>query len=199
MGTEMVLCVRSDDVRFYKSFTLLKNDVASNHHLFELLDGAFLLPRDSVESNEEYKQIIVYIIVKNGDFVYRYVRSGGEGRLVELYSLGIGGHVNNEDMDQSDGDAFGAIEWGFLRELNEELYVLGAHKSRWIGVINDNSNPVGKVHLGIVMELDVNGDVVRIVDENLEHGMFDDVMSIRTNKDKYESWSQLLINEYLED
>ena len=192
----MILCIKSNAVRFYKAFTLLKDNVAANHHLFELLEEATLLPRDMVEGNESYKQIIVYIIIKNKKLVYRYMRSGGEDRLMRLYSLGIGGHVNSEDMESS-GDAFGAIEWGFRRELNEELLIRGDYKSKWVGVINDNSNPVGKVHLGIVMEIDVDGEPVYPIDNNLSRGLFEEVSTIIAEKDKYESWSQLLM-DYLE-
>ena len=192
----MILCIKSNAVRFYKAFTLLKDNVAANHHLFELLEEAMLLPRDMVEGNESYKQIIVYIIIKNKKLVYRYMRSGGEDRLMRLYSLGIGGHVNSEDMESS-GDAFGAIEWGFRRELNEELLIRGDYKSKWVGVINDNSNPVGKVHLGIVMEIDVDGEPVYPIDNNLSRGLFEEVSTIIAEKDKYESWSQLLM-DYLE-
>ena len=198
MASEMILCVKSDAVRFYGPFMPLKGNGAVNHHLFELLEGAELLPRDSVENNEAYKQIIVYIIVRNNELVYRYVRSGGEGRLVELYSLGIGGHVNFSDMKLAEYVAFVAVECGLRRELNEELFINREHESKWIGVINDNSNSVGKVHLGIVMEIDVEGDQVHVVDNNLSHGAFEEVSKIKAEKDKYESWSQLLI-DYLED
>ena len=192
----MILCIKSDAVRFYKAFTLLKDNLAANHHLFELLEEATLLPRDMVEGNESYKQIIVYIIIKNKKLVYRYKRSGGEDRLMRLYSLGIGGHVNSEDMESS-SDAFSAIEFGFRRELNEELLIRGDYKSKWVGVINDNSNPVGKVHLGIVMEIDVDGEPVYPIDNNLSRGLFEEVSTIIAEKDKYESWSQLLM-DYLE-
>jgi len=199
MENEMILCVKSKNVKFYKSFMPLKDDVAVNHHLFWLLDNAELRRRDSVEHDERYKQIIVYVIVKNKELVYRYVRSGGEDRLMELYSLGIGGHVNLDDMKSAEFDAFGAIECGLRRELGEELFIRGNHESKWVGVINDNSNQVGKVHLGIVMEIDVDGDPVYVVDNNLSHGVFEEVSVIKSVKDKYESWSQLLIMDYLEE
>lgn len=198
MKNEMVLCVKSDEVWFDKTFSPLLDDVAANHHLYELLDGAELQPRELVEGNESYKQVIVYIIVRNGDLVYRYMRSGGDDRLVALHSIGIGGHVNLEDMKSAGYDPSSAVEWGFRRELGEELFIRGDCKPQWIGVINDNSNAVGRVHLGIVMETDVLGAPVYAVDSNLSHGVFEEVSLIKAEKDKYESWSQLLM-DYLED
>ena len=81
-------------------------------------------------------------------FCYTRGKSQGEARLHRLRSLGVGGHVAEADAD---GRAtLDAYEMALSRELDEEVEIQSDGAIRRVGLINDDSNPVGQVHLGVV-------------------------------------------------
>src|SRR5437867_1741593 len=110
----------------------------------------FFASRDSAEGDPELKQIIPYgmLVWSRQVFLMKRSRKGGEARLHDRVSLGVGGHVN--PIDSLDGDLVGAIGAAFERELNEELAVETTYHGEDLGLLNDDSNPVGKEQLGIV-------------------------------------------------
>ena len=103
--------------------------------------------------------MIPYIVLKCVDQVFHYRRgaAGTEKRLAALRSVGIGGHI-------SEADAAGGIDpyqTGMLRELTEEVELGCAYRERCVGFINDDSTPVGSVHLGIVHVFELDTPVAR--------------------------------------
>lgn len=107
---------------------------------------------ECAERNTEFKQPIPYIIVTKGDKFYATERleGVGEARLRGKVSMGIGGHMNPiEELD-----AFAALlSENTVRELNEELFVEDAGQPLEIamgGLLNDDSNEVGQVHIGLL-------------------------------------------------
>ena len=127
---------------------------------------AFLQPgvarymdRDLAENSPAFKQIIAYAIFRHAGRILAYARTpkGGETRLHHKMSLGIGGHINPVDGLT---DSLSTYLSGMEREIREEIRFSGSATQRLYAVINDDSNEVGSVHLGIVhlFELD-NADV----------------------------------------
>lgn len=125
-----------------------------------LLDpGAhFFMDRAAAEDDPTHKQLIPYCVFRHGDRVLHYTRgkSGGESRLHAKLSVGVGGHIN--PVDTGDGRTgpeayFAAV----AREISEELATPIPPEStrRIIALLNDDSNPVGQVHLGIVHLIDL--------------------------------------------
>ncbi|HOJ51244.1 MAG TPA: hypothetical protein PLT64_06420 [Syntrophales bacterium] len=120
--------------------------------------GCVFLPRHQVENDPQYKQIIPYIIVqeKERHAFASYKRIGGETRLHDLTSCGIGGHVGRQDEKRGAEDLKGTIFRGLARELAEEFIILPRIESMtFLGVINEDETPVGSVHLGLVFLLEV--------------------------------------------
>jgi len=123
-----------------------------------LLDPAnhFFLDRAAAEDDPSHKQIIPYCIFRHDGRFLHYTRgaSGGEARLHALGSIGIGGHVN--PVDAADG-RFGAEAYhaAVRREIAEELAITGGWNERIVAMINDDSTPVGRVHLGVVHLVDL--------------------------------------------
>jgi predicted NUDIX family phosphoesterase len=124
-----------------------------------LLAGLSGLPcrgreRPAAETDPSHKQPIPYILIRHGDCFACYERKGSEGRLHGLVSLGIGGHLSPEDG----ADWETAIRRGLARELAEELPGLAdrAADAAFLGLINDDGNPVGQVHLGLVFVLEID-------------------------------------------
>lgn len=207
---EMVMCVKADDVLFDDGFTEFSTSIHNVcGHLFYLLNSATFKPRSKIEGDDSFKQIVVYIIIRKGSKSYSYARTGGEGRSVGDYSIGVGGHVNVNDSKVADFHHVGAVEIALWREFHEEVVIdsdcsLSASSTQLegpIGVINyspEDIESVHRAHLGIVYAVNV-ADYVRVSnkDENIHKAGFTDLDELMENLEDYEGWSQLLILEYL--
>src|SRR5437016_14565838 len=111
----------------------------------------FFIPRPEAESNPAYKQIIPYALIVFQNTVLHYVRGkkAGEQRLIAKGSIGIGGHMNetDESLFAIDEQAYRA---GVERKVNEEINIDTPFEDQIVGLLNDDSTEVGRVHLGIV-------------------------------------------------
>src|SRR5437867_1913203 len=117
------------------------------------------LNRSDAEHDKRYKQLIPYVLVIcNGKILrYRRGRGGQETRLHGLYSIGIGGHISDEDHGLFSRDAG---YWdGMRREIMEEVAVEEVKEST-VAVINDDSTEVGYVHFGVVHVMQVASEKV---------------------------------------
>src|SRR5256714_13038644 len=110
--------------------------------------------RSEAEQDKRFKQLIPYVlIICNGRILrYRRGKGGQETRLHGLYSVGIGGHISEEDHGLF-SSGFGYRD-GMRRELMEEVAVEQLHEAA-VAVINDDSTDVGYVHFGVVHLVDV--------------------------------------------
>jgi predicted NUDIX family phosphoesterase len=161
------------------------------HYLPIVLDPRRLcyLPRQEAEQDPSHKQLIPYLVLRHGGKVFHYRRrGGGEKRLLALRSIGLGGHVTDED-----GPAADAYRHGLLRELREEVELAGGYEERVVGLINDDRTPVGQVHLGIVHVLDLHGGEVRCREDGLAESGFAAVEALRADVEAFETWSRFLL------
>ncbi|HET7702786.1 MAG TPA: hypothetical protein VFK35_05260 [Candidatus Limnocylindrales bacterium] len=149
--------------------------------------GAFH-PRAAMESDPSWKQVIPYPVLRDGSswFLMRRTRAGGDARLHDRYSIGVGGHVNPEDGGL-DGDLRGALR----REWHEELVVDFVPEFRFIGLLNDDSTPVGEVHVGLVFEGDAAGRAVAIRETDKLTGSFVGAADVAAVSDRLETWSRI--------
>ena len=187
--SEQVLVLKRDHLNKYiygRNGLITENREAileafSEHHEF--------LPRPAAEESPEYKQLIPYVILRRGEqvFVTRRLSKGGEKRLHGLLSIGIGGHINPVDGD--DGDV---LMRALHREVDEEVSIESHAELQPKGFINDDSNPVGSVHLGACFTMEVSGEVAVRETEKLE-GLWMTVPELRENKDGMETWSQIAL------
>jgi predicted NUDIX family phosphoesterase len=156
-------------------------------------------PRSEVEDDPGFKQIIPYVVFRAGDAVFSYTRgkSQGEARLHRLRSLGVGGHVAEDDAD---GRAtLDAYEMALRRELDEEVDVRSDGTIRRVGLINDDSNPVGQVHLGVVHLYDLERPAVVPREDGLAGAEFLPLGRVRELRGEFETWSQICIDALLQD
>jgi predicted NUDIX family phosphoesterase len=149
--------------------------------------GAFR-PRSSMEEDPSWKQVIPYPILRDGKrwFLMRRTRAGGDARLHDRYSIGVGGHVNPADGGL-DGDLSNALR----REWTEELDVDFVPAFRFIGLLNDDTTPVGAVHLGLVFEGDAAGRPVTIRETDKLTGRFAETHEVAAVAESLETWSRL--------
>ena len=169
----------------------IENTGVIRERIGELLEiikkNAEFLPRADAEENPDYKQIIPYVaVVKPGRvFASRRLGAGGEARLHGLISIGFGGHIN-----PADDDGGNPLMEGLRRELGEELCVESPGALRFLGVINDDTNAVGSVHLGLLFSLEAGGDVAVLETEKLE-GFWLEAQTLPDYYEEMETWSQL--------
>jgi predicted NUDIX family phosphoesterase len=167
---------------------------AVDRYLPRLLDPAQLSyrPRSEVETDPSFKQLIPYVVLRCGDQVFHYTRGqrGTESRLRALRSIGVGGHIS-----QGDRSLFGEpYREGMLREVTEEIYLESEYTERCIGLINDDSNPVGQVHLGIVHVFDLRELNVRRREQALTRSGFASVAELQEQREEFETWSQFVLD-----
>lgn len=162
-----------------------------------LLDPAshFFMDRAAAEEDPSHKQLIPYCVFRCGDKILHYTRgkSGGESRLHAKISVGVGGHVNPVDMD---GGKTGAATYhaAVTREIEEELNLPEEHEHRIIALLNDESNPVGQVHLGIVHLVDLKSDAVSSREDALTDLGFTPLSELNGPVfERLETWSQFCI------
>ncbi len=110
--------------------------------------------RHEAEGDPRFKQWIPYVLVQRPDnLIATYRRQGTESRLHGFLSLGVGGHVNPEDATPfSSGVELweSALRGGLRRELAEEFPSAAVGNTQFIGLINEDTSEVGRVHLGAV-------------------------------------------------
>ncbi len=162
-----------------------------DHYLPRLLDPRHLSyrPRPEVEIDPNFKQIIPYVVLKHSNEVFHYLRGQGAGekRLRALRSIGVGGHIN-----PGDGGA-DPYRQGLLREIEEEIYLGSAYKESYLGLINDDSTPVGQVHLGIVHVFELETPNVRRREKELTEAGFAPIADLCNRKEEFETWSQFVL------
>lgn len=153
-------------------------------------EGLFL-PRPVAEESPAYRQIIPYVAIVRGEdvFVTRRLKKGGEARLHGLMSLGVGGHIN--EIDKTGGDWLMNC---LRREIEEEVELSDFGTLTLHGLINDNGNEVGNVHLGFFFTLTTGGDVSVRETEKLEGG-FLPIRDLPAQLDHMETWSQIVTPE----
>lgn len=161
-----------------------------------LLDPAshFFMDRAAAEDDPTHKQLIPYCVFRCGDRILHYTRgkSGGESRLHAKLSVGVGGHIN--PVDTGDGrtgpDAYHAA---VARELDEELVIAvpPATTRRIIALLNDDSDPVGQVHLGLVHLIELADDAIHAREDALAELSFSSLAELNGPLfDRLETWSQ---------
>jgi predicted NUDIX family phosphoesterase len=158
-------------------------------------ENHFFMDRAEAEDDPSHKQLIPYCVFKCGDRVLHYTRgkSGGENRLHAKLSVGVGGHINPVDMGEGRRGA-AAYYAAVQREIDEELDIAGDYEMRIIGLLNDDSNPVGQVHLGVVHLVELESDEVSSKEDALTDLTWATVDELNgALKERLETWSQLAV------
>jgi predicted NUDIX family phosphoesterase len=167
-------------------------------------DSIHYVARERAEEDEDFRQVIPYCLVRAGDDrpgrLLTYRRRGGcEGRLEGERSIGWGGHVERCDTEGRTG--LDGICAALVRELREELRVAPADYGstiEWRGLLDDGSNPVGRVHLGVVASIVLSSAAPALPSpEHVECG-FRTVAALRADVGEYETWSRLIIKDIYE-
>jgi predicted NUDIX family phosphoesterase len=154
------------------------------------------MPRPEAEKDPTYKQIIPYVIISCKGRYLSYVRGkrAGETRLVGNRSIGIGGHINPIDDMPLLGDAFETYKTAVEREIAEEVNISCRHTDEIVALLNDDTNEVGRVHLGVVHHWVLDEPNVERREQMITQLAFMSMTELQSVKDTMETWSQLCVD-----
>lgn len=187
----------------------------SGEQLDHLLRHAHFHPRDAAERDPTLKQLIPYVLVFANNGLLNYIRAPRvqEERLAGMRSVGVGGHVNPEDVGLEaspdgvlDPDWSGCtrevFETGMMRELHEELDGLGPDDLtglRLVGLLNTDDTEVGAVHLGVVYLLRLRHMEISSREPDQLHDLGFHLIGHLHDKcyDELEPWSQIAVTTIL--
>jgi predicted NUDIX family phosphoesterase len=194
MSEEEVLVVPAEAVEQIGAFSGFQSQIEPYLHLLEDRRLQSFRPRSQVETDPSFKQLIPYTIVchrqSSGLLVFQYTRGSGQGeqRLHAKRSIGIGGHISTEDTQGDDW-----YRSGMLRELSEEVEIGSPYRDRIVGLIYDDTNEVGKVHLGVVHLLEIEQPLIRPREDQLLEAGLVDTGGLWQEVERLESWSRLCL------
>lgn len=164
----------------------------AGHDLLDRLlvpENMRFMDRPAAEEDPMHKQLIPYLVVRHAGRFLAYTRGkkGSEKRLHALRSIGVGGHV-----EPCDGPAHESLARGLERELREELHLEGMPSMRFLGLINDDSNAVGAVHLGLAYLVEAIAEPA-VADLALVDPRMETLEDLRAGAAHYETWSRLVL------
>jgi len=159
------------------------------------------MPRSQAEVDPAYKQLIPYVLMTYDGKYLSYVRGrrAGETRLVGHRSIGIGGHINpSDDMPLFNANFYETYLTAVEREVEEEVSVETSHTDRVVALLNDESNEVGRVHLGIVHYWILDAPEVSKREQMITQMSFMTPAELQEVRDTLETWSGLCLNQLAE-
>ncbi len=189
---ERVLCFKRKLLEDLGMFQGLSLDVEKYLPIVTSPSHLVYLNRSDAEHNKAYKQLIPYVLLICNDRLLRYRRGKGgeETRLHGLYSVGIGGHISEEDHGLfSKGIGY---QEGMLREVREEVAIEQV-KEATVAVINDDTTEVGYVHFGVVHIMQVANEAAAGRRSGIVSPEFIPIVEAAENASSYESWSRLCL------
>lgn len=193
MPEEQVLVIERTIIEQVGMFEGLTFDVAPYRERIFVPGVPRFMPRSQAERDPSFKQIIPYVIMTCRGKYLSYVRGAraGETRLVAKRSIGIGGHINPaDDMPLFNADFYQTYLAAVEREVAEEVRVETAYSDRVVALLNDDSNEVGSVHLGIVHCWNLDEPKVSKREQMITQMAFMTADELEQNRDTLETWSQ---------
>jgi predicted NUDIX family phosphoesterase len=173
-----------------------------NHYFFNLIrtdaeaildiirSEHFFVPRPEAEVSPQYKQIIPYVVIRHAGSYYLLQRTAKqtESRLHHKLSLGIGGHINPDTPDVLDG---------LRKELEEEVHVDSPYQLTFVGILNDDTTDVSRVHLGVVYVLEPEEARVTVRETEKMTGSWVARGELASKREAMETWSQVVYDQFI--
>jgi predicted NUDIX family phosphoesterase len=183
---ELVLVIPRAAIMADPGWRGLTTDGLDDFETLVARDGEFR-PRAEVELDRAWKQVIPYLVLRDGPryFLMQRTQAGGDARLHDRWTIGVGGHLN-----PGDGDLAG----GLRREWREEVRAEFEPEFALIGLLNDDTTDVGSVHVGAVYLADAGGRPVAIRETDKLAGAFAGAAEVAAVVELMESWSALVFD-----
>jgi predicted NUDIX family phosphoesterase len=186
MTVEQVMVVERERLKpFLVEHGLVREGL--DEALDTILDGFFFIDRPTAEGAPQYKQIIPYVVIRHAEsfFLLQRTPKQTEARLHHKLSLGIGGHINPDTPELLDG---------LQKELEEEVHMAGDYDLTFVGILNDDTTEVGRVHLGVVYVLDAHDRDVTVRETEKMTGRWAGVSELAALREQMETWSQIVFD-----
>lgn len=189
--SEQVMVVRREDLEEFiggREAGLIRTDL--DRILAIISSRHFFIDRPTAEVSPQYKQIIPYVLIKHASSYFLLERTAKqtEARLHHKRSLGIGGHINPDTP---------TILGGLQKELDEEIGIDAPYELEFVGILNDDSTDVGRVHLGAVYIAHVAAPAVTIRETEKMTGSWTAASDLASSHEAMESWSQVVYDELI--
>lgn len=201
---EQILVVRSDILFDKGTWQGLKTDNL-DYYIDLIKKNCEFKRRGDVETDSSFQQIIPYMLfsteggsVSAGSikfFAYRYLSNAGEKRLInDKYQVGVGGHIELVDNEDDGKDI---LESGMMREWKEEVDFKGnILEKKLVGILNDDTNPVEEVHLGLVYHFKGDSDDIKIKEIDKLEGQLFSLKEIKEDI-SHSPWMNVVYKDYL--
>jgi len=143
--------------------------------------------RAAMEIDPRFKQIIPYLVLRDREryFLMRRTKAGGDARLHDRWSIGVGGHVDEGDED---------LAGGLRREWHEELVAAFEPTFTPYALLNDDTTEVGAVHLGVVILTEAEGRPVSVRETEKLSGAFATPAEVTAGAEHLETWSRIVFD-----
>jgi len=177
--------------------------------LKKIIQNGLFLKRSELEEDPSFKQIIPYAIISNKEperggvrqrqsfYLFRRTSGQTEKRLHNKFSLGVGGHMNpNDSMESREQYLIDELK----RELYEEVKLLNEcliEEIEFIGFINDDTIPVGRVHIGLLYNIHVSNKEVYINETDKMTADWIDKSNLAEFYWEMETWSKIAFDFYI--
>lgn len=170
-----------------------------------------LVDRAICETDETWLQLLPYIAVNANQKVFMYTRGGGgeEARLHGNYSLGVGGHVDvAPDEDFADiNELVNVIRTEAAREIEEEIKITVLPSTlNPTYFICDPTNSVGRVHLGLLINHELNATQAIDFVNGLEEGIIENARMVGASDlhseavyPRLENWSMIVADAFYKE
>ena len=198
--SESVLVVRKSFLSRQESIPVSGFQNSASPRLSQsIIDESFFVPRQEAEHCADLKQIILYLVLRyrQSIFVYQRVNATTETRLMHMYSIGLGGHINPPVGTGPDTimDGSKLFSSNLHRELTEEVQFSGHFSYHLIGAVNDDQSEVGRYHLGLVYLVTCNTPEIRVRETEKLTGTLLPTSGVATYLPFMETWSALILPE----
>lgn len=196
LKTENILVIPAN--KFDTKYLNTTFNIIDGKQLEEILKNFLFKTRYIMEEDSTYKQIIPYVVIineKNEILTYQRSAKGGENRLHNMYSIGVGGHLDENQENQHETGMEVYLD-GMIREVEEEIGIKTHRNDFEIkATIYDDSNEVGKVHFGVVSFLRIDSK------EFMHDGEMDILINrefltleeLSNRHDSLENWSKIIV------
>ncbi len=186
--------------RLWKLLPYKRKDLIKGYSevLKSIVENGLFLRRSELEEDPSFKQIIPYAIISNDNSFYLFRRASvqTEKRLHNKYSLGVGGHMNP-------GSFIEPKEQYLIDELRRELFEEVRLQNgcliediEFIGFINDDTIPVGRVHIGLLYNIHVSNKDLSINEIDKMTANWIDKSELADFYNGMESWSKIAFDFY---
>ena len=197
---ELVFAFPTDELwklMTYKKKGLIKGN---SEVLIRIVQNGLFLRRSEFEEEPSFKQIIPYAIISHNESFYLFRRTSNqtEKRLQNKFSLGVGGHMNpNDSMSLKEHYFIDELK----RELYEEVKLLNGcliEDIEFIGFINDDTIPVGRVHIGLLYNIHVSKKEVYINETDKMTADWIEKSSLAEFYEGMETWTKIIFDFYIQ-